>query len=264
MKISFLIFGQFRTFKINLESNLKNIYNSIIDGNEIDVFILTDKKIKGNYSKENLNNIIEIFKKFNCNIGFIKYWEDLKLYYEKDDLIQEQYNKECKHNKGQDKFVKRVWYRTYLLNKFKNKFSKENNKNYDLNIYIRPFDMTINPLKSNEVIKKKIKDCLVNEKLLMSIDTIFIGNNKVINKLFDFGKEHIIYHDNIWKNKKLSKYFLKIDKWLYKRKRTYCSEIQIYSYIYHNNFDFESIRYDFNNKKSPLNDKALFKVIFNY
>ena len=50
MKISLCMFGQYRTFKLNLENNLINLKDNILKNNIIDIYILTDKKESGNYS----------------------------------------------------------------------------------------------------------------------------------------------------------------------------------------------------------------------
>jgi predicted O-methyltransferase YrrM len=255
-KYSIMVFGQFRSYKANLEKNLKDIYETFIKNNIIDVYILTDKKSSGNYSKENENEIINIFKKYNCNIVFIKYWEDLPQYHHQETINNLQYMANCKHTKGKNNFTSNLWYRRYILNELKNDYKKK----YDLDMFIRLFDIKLKPLKNDIIIKDQILSCINTPKLLMSIDTIFIGNKTVIDNLFSFGKEFNLYHDDIWDNKQLCEYLEQIDQWLYNGKYTYCSEIQFFSHIFNSDFKYQNIRLDYNNLSSPFNKNALFDI----
>ena len=100
MKISLLLFGQFRSYKYNLKNNLDAIYNSLLLNNEIDVYILTDQKQSGNYSIENELEISKLLVDYGCKIIFIKYWEDLTDYHKEDKIKENKYNLECLHNRG--------------------------------------------------------------------------------------------------------------------------------------------------------------------
>ena len=128
-------------------------------------------------------------------------------------------------------------------------------------MFIRLFDIKLNNNLDNKLINDTILSCIKNKnKLLMSIDTIFIGSKYVIDYLFSFGENMDLYHDTIWSNKDWSIYFKNIDSCLYRVKPTYCSEVQIYSHIFFSNLDYENIRVDFNNIDNQLNNKALFHV----
>ena len=258
MKYCINIFGQFRTFKLNLEANLEVLYDSIIKDNEIDIFILTDKC--GNYSIENEEIMFKIFNKYNCNIKFIKFWENCSQYHEQEKKVENNYKNNCKHNRGKQKFTANLWYRRHILNELKNKYCSENNIKYDLHIFIRLFDIIIKPNLNNQIIRNQIEKCLYENKLLMSIDTIFIGNKEITDYIFSFGENFNLYHDDIWNNKKLCEYFKQIDDCLYNLKPMYCSEVQIYSHIFFSNFVYQNIRVDFNKLKCSLNKSALFHV----
>jgi len=260
MRYCIFIYGQFRSFVYNLENNLNSIYESILKNNDIDVFILTDKQ--GNYSADAEDMIGLIFEKYKCNVKFIKYWEDCTEYHNKEQINQDKYNRICKHNGGKHHFTSNMWYRRYVANELKNKYCVANNLTYDLHMFMRLFDITVQPNLPDLLIKSEIESCINSDKLLMSIDTIFIGKLEIIDKVFKFGENMDVYHDDIWNNIEYSNYFKQIDWGLYREqiKPTYSSEVQIFSHIFTNKFAFQSIRFDFNNETSPLNKNALFHV----
>ena len=260
MNISLLIFGQFRSYKQNLENNLNIIESLFFLNNNINIFILTDKNINGNYSIENENDIITILNKFK-NINFIKifYWEDLTNYHKEEYDNEIKYNINCKHRKGKNLFTSNLWYRRYILNLLKNNFASENNIIYDINFFIRIFDIKID---INNNCKEIINiEMLKNDTLLMSIDTIFIGNTKIMDKLFEFGNKYDLYHDeDIWNNNEFIKQYNDIDSCLVRGKYTYCSEVQIFSYIFFNITNYKNIRVDFNNEKNPINNYNYLRI----
>jgi len=260
MKYAILIYGQFRTFEHNLENNLKAIQESILKNNEICIYIVTDRK--GNYSKNNEEKIINIFNKYKCNVKFIKFWEDLQDYHSKETINMNNYDKNCKHVYGKDSFTSNLWYRRFISNKIKNEYCLANKLEYDLHMFIRLFDTTIKQNLKDEIIKDKIEDCIKNNKLLMSIDTIFIGKKSIIDEVFSFGENFQVYHDIIWNNFSLVNYIKLIDWGLYSQenKPTYCSEIQILCHIFYNNIFCENIRFDHCNSSLEENKFTLFHV----
>jgi hypothetical protein len=253
MRIALQIFGQYRSYKRNLEKNLTNIQPSILQNNEVEAFILTDKNKNSFYSKDNENEIVEILKKFNIKVIFIKLWEDsTNDIFETEEKLQLAYINACKNKKGFNVFTPNLWYRRYILNKMKNDYISENNlQPYDIHIFARLFDITISTNATNKHISDKVSKCKNENILLMSIDTIFIGNKAVIDTLFDFGALGLIYHEDIWKNEKFNQTFASFDFTLHKHKYTYCSEIQIFAYIFFNNLLYENIRVDLHKRKNP-------------
>ena len=187
MKYAFFFYGQFRSFKYNLENNLQEIYEPIIKNNTIDVFIVTNKE--GNYSKENEKEIVNIFNKYNCCVKFIKFWEDLTEYHEKEIQNKRNYFANCRHQFGRIDFTTSLWFRRYVNNKIKNEYCKQHNLEYDLHMFIRLFDMKIKKHQTDIFIKNKIEECCISNKMLASICTIFIGNKEIVDKVFEFGKE---------------------------------------------------------------------------
>ena len=113
MKIAILIFGQFRSYKKNLIKNLDNLKENLLENNDIDVYILTDEK--GNYSKDNENEIKTIFEKYNCNIKLLEKWENLLEYHERDKILHNYYTNNIRHKGGYHPFTANLWYRRYIL-----------------------------------------------------------------------------------------------------------------------------------------------------
>ena len=98
-----------------------------MENTNVDVFLLTDKKKEGNYSIENENEIIRIFKEAGYHIGFIKYVEDYDCGND-EDLVHDHFMNNVKHKKGIDNdFVPRLIYRKYFLNQLKNRHAAEKN-----------------------------------------------------------------------------------------------------------------------------------------
>lgn len=260
MKYAIIIYGQYRSFDCNLEKNLEEINTPILRGNIVDIYIITDKS--GNYSTQNTNKIISTFKKYNCDVKFVKVWEDLYEYhkYEKENKMN--YDKQCKHSYGKHNFTSNLWYRRYVTNKIVNEYMNENNLIYDIHMFMRLFDITIKKNISDFHIKDTIESIVENDKLLMSIDTVFIAPKDILDKVFSFGKCFNIYHDELWNNSKLCNYFKSIDYGLYnlKNKPTYCSEIQIFCHIFNTIDSYENIRYDWNNKNNVNNKSTLFQI----
>jgi len=259
MRYCIFIYGQFRSFIHNLEKNLDCIYESIIKNNSIDVFILTDKQ--GNYSAENEDMIRVIFEKYHCNVKFIKFWEDCQEYHNKEQINQNKYNLTCRHNRGKHHFTANLWYRRYVTNELKNKYCDDNDLTYDLHMFMRLFDINMKTNLSDTVIRQEIEHCVQSDKLLLSIDTIFIGKKHIIDKVFSFGEHMDVHHDDIWGNIDFSEYYKQIDWGLYTIKPTYCSEVQIFSHVFTTKIAYQHIRFDFNNHSSPLNKTALFHIM---
>ena len=258
MKYAIFIYGQFRTFEKNLEHNLKEIYNSIIENNLVDIFILTDTG--GNYSDDNANKIKKIFEQYNCNVKFIKLWEEQYKFHLKEMKTSTNYIDLCKEKKGYHIFTANLWYRRYVTNILVNNFCNEHNINYDLHMFMRLFDIRIDKNNNDIFIKNNIEKCLKEEILLMSIDTIFIGKKNIIDYIFSFGENFNIYNENIWNNEKFTKIYNNIDYCLNMIKPTYCSEVQIFSHIFFSSIKYQNIRYDYNNPNNIENINTLFHV----
>ena len=182
--------------------NYEDIQDKINDCILINTLSVTEQKclIKNTIRIEDEEKIINIFNKYKCNVKFIKFWEDLQDYHSKETINMNNYDKNCKHVYGKDSFTSNLWYRRFISNKIKNEYCLANKLEYDLHMFIRLFDTTIKQNLKDEIIKDKIEDCIKNNKLLMSIDTIFIGKKSIIDEVFSFGENFQVYHDIIWNN----------------------------------------------------------------
>lgn len=271
--IALLIHGQFRSYKNNLLDNiimlepvlmLEPILNSNLNNTNIYVFLLTDKKKEGNYSLDNENEIIKMFKNFGYHIGFVKYIEDCNIQQD-EDIVYENFMNNVKHNKGIDNdFVPRLIYRKYLLNKLKNEYASVNNIHFDLNVYCRLFDMNISFNINPVTIANTIHKIYINPKIVFgSSDTFFIGTNEAIDYLFDLSqlyKHGKVYHDDIWSDINFFTFCINCDSCLTVCKHTYAAEIQYLAHIFYSDYRFQNIRFDYNNPNSEYNLHMLYHI----
>ena len=248
-EISLCIYGQFRSWDINLKNNIKEL-NCLFENYKINIFILTDKQTCGNYSIENENKIKEIFLKLGCNICFIKYIEDFDL--SEEEEVASYYDNNCKHSLGKNKFVPNLMYRKNLLNRLKNEYITLNNLNIYKHFYIRLFDMKI--IKTNELFSESI----INNEISGSGDSMHYGTKDVIDHLFN--TNYKIYHDDIFDDTGFYNYYLNMDYCLCTLKHTYAPETQYAANIYYSSYKYINIRYDYNNPNNPNNKNTLFNI----
>lgn len=263
-----MIYGQFRNYKKNLRNNI-NMLDPFLKLNTnsntiIHVFLLTDKKKGGNYSPENENEIICIFKEFGFKIGFIKYIEDCDTD-EDEDFVDEHFMNNVKHKKGIDNdFVPRLIYRKYLLNQLKNKYTTENNIHIDLNVYCRLFDMNISFNKNPLTIANEVNKIYDNPNILLGAsDTFFIGTNATIDYLFSLSelyKAGKIYHDDIWDDMRFFIFYFNYDSCLALLRHTYSPEVQYMAHIFYSNYIYQHVRFDYNNPNSEYNLHMLYHI----
>lgn len=257
MNIAILIFGQFRSYKKNLIKNLDNLKDNLLENNNIDVYILTDEK--GNYSKDNENEIKTIFEKYNCNIKLLEKWEHLIEYHEKDKILHNYYNKNVKNKDGFHPFTANLWYRRYVL-------SELIDKKYDIYMMCRLFDTIIEKRKTDDTIKKIIYDNY-NNYLLTGSDQLYISSYSIFYKFIKFGNDFPLYHDDLWNY--IRNELKKSDPNLCNRKEagrhpayrtdpTYCSEVQVFTYMYNNNIPILNIRH---NKCGEITGNELFYIV---
>jgi len=203
--VALMIYGQFRNYKKNLRNNIHMLEPFLnINNTNVHVFLLTDKRTEGNYSVENENEIIGIFKEVGYNIGFVKYIEDCHTG-DEEHLVHENFMNNVKHNRGIDNgFGPNLSYRKYFLNKLKNKYTTDNNIHIDLNIFYRIFDMNISFNKNPLSIALEVNKIYDNPNIILGSSELFIiGSNKSfdyffnLSELFKAGK---VYHDDIWDN----------------------------------------------------------------
>ena len=173
------MFGQIRCYEQWLESNIREIQKSLPD-TTFDIFILTDKLERGNYSKEGEDYIRNTFQKYNINIKLFAYWED-QVDFHADDIKMNTFNKTFLNNKfiNGNEWMVNLWYRRYILWSMV-KASCEYEK-YDYFLYCRLFDSEIRLIKP-------LHELLCNsdskQTLYTSIDTIFLGTPRIIDIIF--------------------------------------------------------------------------------
>ena len=263
--VALMVYGQFRNYKKNLRNNIQmlepflNLNNTIVH-----VFLLTDKKKDGNYSVENENEIIDIFKEVGYHIGFVKYIEDYNCC-DDEDLVHDQFMNNIKHKKGVDNdFVPRLIYRKYLLNKLKNQYSVENNIQIDLNVYCRLFDMNISFNKHPLTIANEVHKIYDHPNILLGAsDTFFMGTNAAIDYLFglcELYKTGKVYHDDIWDDMRFFIFYFNYDSCLALLRHTYSPEVQYMAHIFYSDFRYQHIRFDYNNPNSEYNLHMLYQI----
>jgi hypothetical protein len=263
--VALMIYGQFRNYKKNLRNNIHMLDPFLnINHTNVHVFLLTDKRTEGNYSIENENEIICIFKEVGYHIGFVKYIEDCGTSHE-EDLVNENFMNNVKHNRGIDNgFGPRLSYRKYFLNKLKNEHAVENNIDFDLNVYCRLFDMNISFNKNPLSIALEVNKIYENPNIMLGSSELFIiGSNKSfdyffnLSELFKAGK---VYHDDIWDNIHFFIFYYNFDSCLALLRHTYCLEIQYMAHMFYSNFKYQHIRVDYNNPNSEYNLHMLYHI----
>lgn len=267
--ISLLIYGQFRTYINNLRKNILTLW-PIFENKIVYVFILSDKKIEGNYSSNNEKEILDIFNEFNFKVQFLYYIEDI---IDSDEKIYcDNFYQTIKHNHGvTNNFVPNLIYRKYLLNKLACEYIKFNKLTIDVFFYARLFDMDISYIKNIEscfVDFEKIKNniyYLLEDKntIIGSSDSLFIGSQDAIQYLFNNWNDNgdiKIFHDDIWSDSDFSKFAYSCDSFLTYNRHIYSPEIQYLARSYYSKFKYFNIRLD-NNNVSNLSTYMCYNII---
>ena len=259
--LAIMCYGQFRNYKTNLLQNI-NMLKPIIKNYNVHLFILSDKLENGNFSKENEEDIKNIFLFYDFNIHIFDYIENYDFFNDENKYVDFFFGN-INNNLGiGNNFVPRLLYRKYILNKLKNNYISINNIEIDLNLYCRLFDTKISNNLTFKNIEKEIDFLVYNHNYVFgSSDTFFIGSQISIDFLFDIVKGKL-YHSEIWQDNTFNQFIASMDLCLYQNKATYSPEIQYISHIYYNSyFKYKNIRVDFNNKNSEENNKALYNII---
>lgn len=263
--VALMVYGQFRNYKKNLRNNIRML-EPFLNTNDINVhvFLLTNKLKDGNYSPENENEILSIFKEFNYKIGFVKYIEDCNTCGE-EEIVYDQFMTNIKHDKGvYSNFLARAIYRKYLLNQLKNKYITENNIQIDLNVFCRLFDMNIHFNKNPLTISNEVNKIYDNPNILLGAsDTFFIGTNSAIDYLFHLSelyKVGKVYHDDIWDDMRFFIFYFNYDSCLALLRHTYSPEVQYMAHIFYSDYRYQHIRFDYNNPNSEYNLHMLYHI----
>ena len=259
--LAIICYGQFRNYKTNLLQNI-NMLKPIIKNYNVHLFILSDKLENGNFSKENEEDIKNIFLFYGFKIHIFDYIENYDFFNEENKYVDFFFGNINNNLCIENNFIPRLLYRKYILNKLKNNYISINNIEIDLNLYCRLFDTKISNNLTFEKIEEEISFLDNNHNYVFgSSDTFFIGSSISIDFLFDIVKGNL-YHSEIWEDNTFNKFIASMDLCLYQNKATYSPEIQYIAHIYYSSyFKYKNIRVDFNNKNSEENKKALYNII---
>jgi len=174
-KLAVVIYGEFRTFDINLEENLNELFGEIADPSIIHFYILTELTPGFTEEKEAICNII---KNFGSRIIYFETIDSCSYYdSELEQKIVDDY-KIIPDDRHRDSFTPRLYYRRCLVYQIMNTLSLENP--YDRIVSARPFDMIYRRFKSMSTVYEN------SDILYYSVDSLFIGSPNNMNKLFTF------------------------------------------------------------------------------
>ena len=249
MRIALLVFGQFRAAEEILAPNLKELQKAF-PGAQFDVYILTDKKAEGNYSTDLESYIKTTLESNNMSLKALNYWESMTDCYALEDLLSHNFLKvfpPATHTDERQHFNARLWFRRYIL--WKVFEQSPDYSSYDFCLFTRIFDTSI----------KSLRPCQISpDTLLGSIDTLFIGTQPIMKKLFQFGQA-TFWTDFTW-TPEFTAAFATFDSCLANTKPTFCSEVQIFRYILAIFPKWQNIRWDFNAQQSPSHAEAYFHI----
>jgi hypothetical protein len=223
MRIAIQIFGELRSFKINMKSNLESI-KKIFDNNQVDVFILFNKFP----SEEDIEYIKNSFNKFNCHNIFL---HEIGIISKKEIELQTNYE-QFSNYKGKYNFTANMWYRRYMLNNIRKDYENKNNIVYNSVLFTRLFDTVIIEINELDFIDK-----MDTNVLYIGLDTFFYGDPEIINKVFEFGNIFPLYDDYIWDDIKFFElcYDFFPNTYIIIDRHTMCSEVQLLYYLFINN-----------------------------
>lgn len=254
-KVALLVFGQFRTASLILEHNLKEIKKSF--GNQTDtiyhIYILTDKEITGNYSELTLNRVQNIIYQEQVEIKLLSYWEDNIQFHSKDEQIMKYYIRLAEGKQGYgDKmwFTANIWYRRYVLWTL---FLQTKTEEYDSIMFTRLFDVKIINLRPISNIHDD------PDTIYFCMDSMIYGKKEILNLFFSSFNSFIVWTDFQW-TYEFTIAFASFDLVLAQTQPTFCSEAQVFHYIWRTFPKWKNIRWDQNALDSPSHMEGLFHI----
>uniref|UniRef100_A0A6C0I2X2 Uncharacterized protein n=1 Tax=viral metagenome TaxID=1070528 RepID=A0A6C0I2X2_9ZZZZ len=175
--IAVVIYGEFRTFDINLEENLKELFGEIADPSIIHFYILTERTPGFAEEKE---AICQIIKNFGSSIRYFETMDSCSHYdSELEQKIVDDY-KRIPDDRARDSFTPRLYYRRCLAYQIMNTLSL--GKPYDRIVLARPFDMVYKRCRS----LSSVYETTNSSVLYYGVDSLFIGNKKEMDQLLTF------------------------------------------------------------------------------
>ena len=238
--IAVLVYGQFRSFKLNLMNNLHELFDEVTS--DIHFYFLTENFADYEKNKEDVFQIINHYKNENNINCEIKYFENLdsSIYYSSaiEQQICEDYNNiQTPYKK--DVFTPKLIYRRCLINEIMNREPGNSQIKYDKVIFARLFDAIFKRCKSLEFIND------VNDnKIYFGVDTLFLGKQDDMNILMkvDYISNKIIIN-NVYE---FHIFYIKHDECLGKM-LPMCASETIFSAVIFNNFldRCQNLRFDY-------------------
>ena len=172
---SVIVYGEFRTFEVNLRENLKELFGEI--AGPIHFYILTED-CDGYADKK--KQVIDIISGFGYNIMYFERISECSLYdSEVENSICLDYHSIPSHQ-SRDAFTPKLYYRKALINQVMNSLTKTNGFTYDKVVSVRLFDMIYKRCKSLSFLNKGDDEHF----LYYGVDSLFIGSKSIINKLY--------------------------------------------------------------------------------
>lgn len=258
-RLALMICGQFRTFRTNLRNNLQQ-FRFMLQNHQVYVFLLTDQKKNGNFSKAHEQEIIDILvNEYHCIIGFIKHAEDV-IDEKVEQDVKSTFYKTIRHPIGHDatSFAPILLYRNKILNDLKNAYANEKGFEFDVNMYFRCFDIQLLCNIEPDKMTCFFRNIYRSKHLYGSADTLFIGSSETFDSIFSRPEQ--IYHDDVWDDPKFVAFALTVDSFLATCRDTYAPEIQYLARAFFNTLDYQNIRVDYNHLQNPCNKDLPFFI----
>ena len=169
-----VIYGEFRTYAINLRENLKELFGEFKC--PIHFYILTEDCEDYDAKKQ---DICGILKRPHCKVLYFEKINTCELYdKEEEDRVCADYFA-IPGPADRDVFTPRLYYRKGLVNKVMNAYAQANGFVYEKVFSVRLFDMVMKRCRSLQWIQQDTQD-----KLYYGVDNLFIGSPAIINELY--------------------------------------------------------------------------------
>lgn len=254
-KIALLVFGQFRTASLILEHNLKEIKRSFSNSKDtvFHVYILTDKQANGNYSELTLSRVQNIFHDQQVEIKLLSYWEHMTNFHKKDKEIMENYIQIGHGKQGYGEkmwFTANLWYRRYVLWTL---FLGSAIDEYDHIMFSRLFDVKIVNIRPLTDIHED------PDIIYFCMDSMIYGKKEILNLFFTSFNSFDVWSQFEW-TYEFYIAFASFDIVLANTQPTFCSEAQVFHYIWRTFPKWKNIRWDQNALDSPSHMEGLFHI----
>ena len=254
--IAVLIYGQFRSFKLNLMHNLHELFDEVTS--DIHFYFLTENCPDYENNKERVFEIINRYTNKNNIKCEIKYFENLDSSHYYNSAIEQQICKNYDYIQTRykkDIFTPKLIYRRCLINEIMN---NETKIKYDKVIFARLFDAIFKRCKSMDFINDA-----TDNKLYFGVDTLFLGKQEDMNILMKI--DYISNKININNIYDFQKFYIKFDECLGQMLPMCASEIIFASVIFNHFLDrCQNLRFDLSKNALQLYVTAQGDTIDNF